>query len=69
MKTQKQVENFIETLGILIPKLKVKQVEYLEQGDEFGYNIMKERVKERMIELNTARWFLDDNTDDEEETQ
>ena len=68
MKTQKQVENFIETLGILIPKLKVKQAEYLEQGNEFGYNIMKERVKERMIELNTARWFLDDNTDDKEET-
>ena len=67
MKTQQQIENFIETVENLIPKLEEKKLEYLQQGNEFGFNVMKEKIKERLIELNTVRWVLDNTTNDVEE--
>ena len=69
MKTQQQIEKFIETVENLIPKLEEKQLEYLRQGNEFGFNVMKGKVKERLIELNTVRWVLDDSTNDMEEVK
>ena len=66
MKTKEQVVIFIKTLEDLIPKLKLKQQEYLIQGNEFGYNVLKDKIKERIVELNTARWFIDESTNDKE---
>ena len=62
MKTQQQIEKFIETVENLIPKLEEKKLEYLRQGDEFGFNVMKDKIKERMIELNTVRWVIDNSS-------
>lgn len=67
MKTQHQIEKFIETIENLIPKLEEKKLEYLQQGNEFGFNVMKDKIKERLIELNTVRWVLDNTTNDVEE--
>lgn len=67
MKTQQQIENFIETVENLIPKLEGKKLWYLRQGNEFGFNVMKDKIKERLIELNTVRWVLDNSTNDTEE--
>jgi len=67
MKTQQQIENFIGNVENLIQKLEEKKLEYLRQGDEFGFNVMKEKIKERLIELNTVRWVLDNTTNDVEE--
>ena len=67
MKTQQQIEKFIDTVENLIPKLEEKNLEYLQQGNEFGFNVMKEKIKERLIELNTVRWVLDNTTNDVEE--
>ena len=64
MKSKEQIEQFIKTLETLIPKLEVKKQEYLEQGNEFGFNTMKEKIKERVVELNTAQWVLDDSSND-----
>lgn len=69
MKTQQQIEKFIETVENLIQKLEEKKLEYLRQGNEFGFNVMKEKIKERMIELNTARWVLDNSSNDVEEVE
>ena len=69
MKTQQQIENFVETVENLIPKLEEKKLEYLRQGDEFGFNVMKEKIKDRLVELNTARWVLDNSTNDAEEVK
>lgn len=69
MKTQQQIEKFIETVENLIPKLEEKQLEYLRQGDEFGFNVLKDKIKERLIELNTVRWVLDNSTNDTEEVK
>ena len=69
MKTQQQIENFVETVENLIPKLEEKKLEYLRQGDEFGFNVMKEKIKDRLVELNTARWVLDNSTNDVEEVK
>ena len=66
MKTQQQIEKFIETVENLIPKLEEKQLEYLRQGNEFGFNVMKDKIKERLIELNTVRWVLDNSSINEE---
>ena len=66
MKTQQQIENFIETVENLIPKPEEKKLEYLRQGDEFGFNVMKGKIKERMIELNTVRWVIDNPSINEE---
>ena len=52
MKTQQQIEKFIETVENLIPKLEEKKLEYSRQGDEFCFNVMKDKIKERLIELN-----------------
>ena len=38
-----------------------------KKGDEFGFNVMKGKIKERLIELNTVRWILDNSTNDTEE--
>ena len=62
MKTQQQIEKFIETVENLIPKLEEKKLEYLRQGDEFGFNVMTGKIKERMIELNTVRWVIDNSS-------
>ena len=67
MKTQQQIENFIGNVENLIPKLEEKKLEYLRQGNEFGFNVMKDKIKERLIELNTVRWVLDNTTNDVEE--
>lgn len=64
MKTQQQIEKFIETVENLIPKLEEKKLGYSRQGNEFGFNIMKEKIKERVVELNTAQWVLDDSSND-----
>lgn len=64
MKSKEQIEQFIKTLETLIPQLEVKKQEYLEQGNEFGFNIMKEKIKERVVELNTTQWVLDDSSND-----
>lgn len=69
MKTQQQIEKFIETVENLIPKLEEKKLEYLQQGNEFGFNVMKDKIKERLIELNTVRWVLDNTTNDIEEVK
>ena len=69
MKTQQQIEKFVETVENLIPKLEEKKLEYLRQGNEFGLNVMKEKIKERLVELNTARWVLDNSTNDVEEAE
>lgn len=69
MKTQQQIEKFIETVENLILKLEEKKLEYLQQGNEFGFNVMKEKIKERLIELNTVRWVLDNTTNDIEEVK
>ena len=66
MKTQQQIEKFIETVENLIPKLEEKKLEYLRQGNEFGFNVVKDKIKERLIELNTVRWVLDNSTNDTE---
>ena len=66
MKTQQQIENFIENIENLIPKLEEKQLEYLRQGNEFGFNVMKDKIKERLIELNTVCWVLDNSSINEE---
>ena len=62
MKTQQQLEKFIETVENLIPKFEEKKLEYLRQGDEFGFNVMKDKIKERLIELNTVRWVIDNSS-------
>ena len=51
MKTKEQVVIFIKTLEDLIPKLKLKQQEYLIQGNEFGYNVLKDKIKEQKFLL------------------
>ena len=66
MKTQQQIEKFIGTVENLIPKFEEKKLEYLRQGDEFGFNVMKGKIKERLIELNTVRWVLDNSSINEE---
>ena len=66
MKTQQQIEKFIETVENLIPKLEEKKLEYSRQGDEFCFNVMKDKIKERLIELNTVRWVLDNSSINEE---
>ena len=62
MKTQQQIEKFIETVENLIPKFEEKKLEYSQQGDELGFNVMKGKIKERMIELNTVRWVIDNSS-------
>ena len=62
MKTQQQIEKFIGTVENLIPKFEEKKLEYSRQGDEFCFNVMKDKIKERLIELNTVRWVLDNSS-------
>lgn len=69
MKTQQQIENFIGNVENLIQKLEEKQLEYLRQGNEFGFNVMKGKIKERLIELNTVRWVIYNSTNDTEEVK
>ena len=66
MKTQQQIEKFIGTVENLIPKFEEKKLEYSRQGDEFCFNVMKDKIKERLIELNTVRWVLDNSSINEE---
>ena len=66
MKTQQQIEKFIGTVENLIPKFEEKELEYSRQGDEFCFNVMKDKIKERLIELNTVRWVLDNSSINEE---
>ena len=66
MKTQQKIEKFIETVENLIPKFEEKKLEYSRQGNEFGFNVMKDKIKERLIELNTVRWVLDNSSINEE---
>ena len=66
MKTQQQIEKFIGTVENLIPKFEEKKLEYLRQGDEFGFNVMKGKIKslyERIEDLEFA--MLDIMTQDE----
>ena len=64
--SQQQIEKFIGTVENLIPKFEEKKLEYSRQGDEFGFNVMKDKIKERLIELNTVRWVLDNSSINEE---
>lgn len=60
MKTE-EVKVFIETLETLIPKLEERQLQYGLEGNQFAWKTLKERIKERKVELNTAYWFLSES--------
>lgn len=58
MKTEQEVKDFIERLETLIPKLEERQLQYGLEGNQFAWETLKDKIKERKVELNTAYWFL-----------
>lgn len=61
MKTEEEVKDFIETLETLIPKLEERQLQYGLEGNQYGWKTLKEKIKERKVELNAAYWFLSES--------
>lgn len=61
MKTEEEIKDFIKTLETLIPKLEERQLQYGLEGNQFAWETLKDKIKERKVELNAAYWFLSES--------